>query len=184
MAWLFDKAIHSDSSFVTIKSASDYININETGKRRLEIQHGLLVVVRMLLAPEVKQQRRHAEHRFGAVDLGMARGSERDHQGVSATFPEPDDGLQVLHPGQEDGSSGLHRGLRGRVKYGGRRDLGGVGCRLRESQPMECRDQIMAFINSSLREKGRSVPLGDRAKVVRHSKSEALVILHIRIVVR
>ena len=51
MAWLFDMAINSDSSFVTIKSASDYIK--ETGKKRLEIQHGLLVAVRMLLAPEV-----------------------------------------------------------------------------------------------------------------------------------
>jgi hypothetical protein len=32
MAWLFDKAINSDSSFVTIRSASDYLR--ETGKKR------------------------------------------------------------------------------------------------------------------------------------------------------
>lgn len=32
MAWLFDKAINSDTSFVTIKSASDYLR--ETGKKR------------------------------------------------------------------------------------------------------------------------------------------------------
>jgi hypothetical protein len=32
MAWLFDKAINSDTSFVTIKSASDYLR--ETGKQR------------------------------------------------------------------------------------------------------------------------------------------------------
>lgn len=32
MAWLFDKAINSDSAFVTIKSASDYLR--ETGKAR------------------------------------------------------------------------------------------------------------------------------------------------------
>ena len=32
MAWLFDKAINSDTAFVTIKSASDYLR--ETGKSR------------------------------------------------------------------------------------------------------------------------------------------------------
>lgn len=32
MAWLFDKAIDSDTAFVTIKSASDYLR--ETGKSR------------------------------------------------------------------------------------------------------------------------------------------------------
>ena len=32
MAWLFDKAINSDTSFVTIKSASEYLR--ETGKKR------------------------------------------------------------------------------------------------------------------------------------------------------
>ena len=32
MAWLFDKAINSDTAFVTIKSASDYLR--ETGKQR------------------------------------------------------------------------------------------------------------------------------------------------------
>jgi hypothetical protein len=35
----------------------------------------------MLLSPELEQQRRHAgEHGFGAVDLGMAGGTECDHQ--------------------------------------------------------------------------------------------------------
>ena len=35
----------------------------------------------MLLAPELEQQRRHVgEHGFGAVDLGMAGRTERDHQ--------------------------------------------------------------------------------------------------------
>ena len=32
MAWLFDKAINSDTSFVTIRSAGDYLR--ETGKQR------------------------------------------------------------------------------------------------------------------------------------------------------
>jgi hypothetical protein len=52
-----------------------------TRSKRFEVQHDLLLALRMLLSPQFQQQRRHCrEHDSRPVNLGVATRAKRNHQ--------------------------------------------------------------------------------------------------------
>jgi len=98
MAWLFDKAINSDTSFVTIKSASDYLR--ETGKSRNGDRVKELAVRLSRLAGLVIGIERRAADATQTVMLPMIASSNLPHN-LTVEIEREESGQESL-PGLED----------------------------------------------------------------------------------
>jgi Plasmid encoded RepA protein len=98
MAWLFDKAINSDTAFVTIKSASDYLR--ETGKARNGDRVKELAGRLSRLAGLVIGIERRAEDATQTVMLPMIASSNLPHN-LTVQLDKEESGQERI-PGLED----------------------------------------------------------------------------------